>query len=57
MRPIDSTEAIYFVSEVAVSFDFGPTRVTFEEFDEFAKMGWFPCNLARLAEGDTVLDP
>ena len=56
MRPIDSTEAIYFVSEVAVSFDFSPTRVTLEELDEFVKMGWFPRNLARLLEGETVLD-
>ena len=56
MRPIDSTEAIYSVSEVAVSFDFSPTRVTLEELDEFVKMGWFPRNLARLLEGETVLD-
>ena len=57
MRPIDSTEAIYFVSEVAVSFDFSPTRVTLEELDEFVKFGWFSHELARLPNGETILDP
>lgn len=51
MRPIDSTKAIDSMLEVAVSFDFGPMRVTLEELDEFMNMDWFPRNLARLPEG------
>ena len=56
-RPIDSSEAIDSSSDVAVSFEFGPSRVTLKELDEYVKMGWFPRDLARPSKGEVVLDP
>jgi hypothetical protein len=35
-RPIDSSKAIDSATDVAVSFEFGPTRVTLKELDKFA---------------------
>ena len=40
-RPVDSFEATEAALDVAVSFEFGPTRVTLEELDEFMKLSWF----------------
>jgi hypothetical protein len=37
-RPIDSSKAIDSAADVAVSFEFGPTRVTLKELDKF--MNW-----------------
>ena len=56
-RPIDNSEAIDSAADVAVSFEFGPTRVTLKELDEFTKMGWFPSKLARWSEGEVVPNP
>jgi hypothetical protein len=44
-RPVDRSEAIDSSSDVAVSFDFGLSRVTLKQLDEFTKMGWFPHTL------------
>lgn len=41
----------------AVSFEFGPTRVTLEDLDYFAKCGWFSRDLARLPEDEAVPRP
>ena len=57
VRPVDSSEAIDSSSDAAMSFEFGPTRVTLKELDEFVKMGWFPRDLARPSKGEVVLDP
>ena len=40
-RPVDSFEATEAALDVAMSFEFGPTRVTLEELDEFMKLSWF----------------
>lgn len=40
-----------------MSFEFGPAQVTLEDLDEFGKCGWFSWDLARLLEGEVVLDP
>ena len=56
-RPVDSSEATEAASDVAMSFEFGPTRVTLEELDEFMKLSWFSWDLARLPEGEVVPDP
>jgi hypothetical protein len=45
MRPIDSSNTTNAVVDEVVSFEFGPTRVTLEEFDEFARCGWFSQDL------------
>ena len=57
MRPIDSSKAVDSAPKVDMSFEFGPTRVTLEELDEFTKLGLFSWDLARLPEAKTVLDP
>jgi hypothetical protein len=56
-RPVDSFEATDAVADEAMSFEFGPARTTLEDLDEFAKCGWFSRDLARLLEGEVVLDP
>jgi hypothetical protein len=55
-RPVDSFEPTDAVADEAVSFEFGPARATLEDLDEFAKCGWFSRDLARLLEGEVVLD-
>ena len=44
-------------SDAAVSFEFGLSRITLSDLDEFVKAGWFARDLARPSEGDVVLDP
>jgi hypothetical protein len=56
-RPVDRSEAIDSSSDVAVSFDFGLSRVTLKQLDEFTKMGWFPHDLARPSKREVILDP
>ena len=56
-KPVDSSNAIDSTSGAGVSFEFGLSRVTLLELDEFAKVGWFPRDLARPSEGEVVLDP
>jgi hypothetical protein len=40
-----------------VTFDFGVSRITSSDLDEFAKVAWFDRDSARPLEGETVLDP
>jgi hypothetical protein len=40
-----------------VSFDFGVSRITSSDLDEFARAAWFDRDSARLSEGETVSDP
>ena len=57
VKPVDSSEAIDSASDTGVSFEFGLSRVTLIELDEFAKVGWFPRDLARPFLGEVVPDP
>ena len=57
MKHVDSSEVADSASDAAVSFEFGLSRVTLSDLDEFAKVGWFPRDLARLSEGEVVPDP
>lgn len=54
---MDSSKAIVSSSDVAVSFEFGLSRVTLRELDQFAKLSWFPHDLARPLDGKVVPDP
>ena len=56
-KPVDSSKAVDSTSDTGVSFEFGLSRVTSMELDEFAKVGWFPRNLVRPSEGEVVPDP
>lgn len=56
-KHVDSSNAIDSTSGVGVSFEFGLSRVTSLELDEFAKVGWFPYDLARPFLREVVLDP
>jgi hypothetical protein len=56
-RVVDSSKAIDSTSDVAMSFEFGLSRATLKELDEFTKMGWFPRDFARLSEGEVIPDP
>lgn len=56
-KPVDSSKVVDSTSDIGVSFEFGLSRVTSMELDEFAKVGWFPRNLMRLSEGEVVPDP
>lgn len=56
-RPVDRSEAVDSSSNATVSFDFGLSRVTLKQLDEFTKMGWFPHDLARPSEGEVIPDP
>ena len=57
VKPVDSSEAIDSLANVVVSFEFGLSRVTLQELDEFTKLGWFRHELARPSEGEVVPDP
>jgi hypothetical protein len=57
MKPIDSLEVADSASDAAVSFEFGLSRVTSSDLDEFTEAGWFAQDLARPSEGEVVLDP
>ena len=41
-KPVESSEVADSASDAAVSFEFGLSRVTLSDLDEFAKAGWFP---------------
>ena len=56
-RPIDSLEVADSASDATVSFEFGLSRVTSSNLDEFVKAGWFGRDLVRPSEGEVVLDP
>jgi hypothetical protein len=57
MKPIDSLEVADSASDAAVSFEFGLSRVTSSDLDEFTEAGWFAQDLARPSEGEVVPDP
>ena len=40
-RPVDSLAVADSASDVVVSFEFGLSRVTSSDLDEFTKAGWF----------------
>ena len=40
-----------------MSFEFGLSRVTSSDVDDFAKAGWFDRDLARPSDGDAVPNP
>ena len=40
-----------------MSFEFGLSRVTSSDLDDFAKVGWFDRDLVRPSDGDAVPDP
>ena len=56
-RPIDSSEVADSALDATVSFEFGLSRVTSSNLDEFAKAGWFGRDLVRPSEGEVVPDP
>ena len=56
-KPVDSSEVTESASDAAVSFEFGLSRVTLSDLDEFAKAGWFARDLMRPSEGEVVPDP
>ena len=41
MKPVDSSEVADSALDAVVSFEFGVSRVTSSDLDEFAKAGWF----------------
>ena len=57
MKPVDSLEVADSASDAAVSFEFGLSRVTSSDLDEFAKASWFARGLVRPSEGEVVPDP
>jgi hypothetical protein len=46
-KPVDGSDVANSTSDVAVSFEFGLSRVTSSDLDEFVKAGWFARDLAR----------
>jgi len=56
-KPVDSLEVADSGSDAVVSFEFGLSRVTSSDLDEFAKAGWFTRDFARPSEGEVVPDP
>ena len=57
VKPVDSSEVADSVLDVAVSLEFGLSRVTSSDLDKFAMAGWFARDLARPSEGEVVPDP
>jgi hypothetical protein len=57
MKPVDSSEVTDSASDATVSFEFGLSRVTSSNLDDFAKASWFARDLARPSEGEVVPDP
>jgi hypothetical protein len=56
-KPVNSSEVADSASDAVVSFEFGLSRVTLSDLDDFTKAGWFPRDLARPSEGEAVPDP
>ena len=56
-KPVDSLEVADSASDAVVSFEFGLSRVTSSDLDDFVKVGWFARNLARPSEGEVVPNP
>ena len=56
-KPVDSSKVADSASAAAVSFEFGLSRITLSDLDEFVKAGWFARDLARPSEGEVVPDP
>ena len=56
-RPVDSLEVVDSTLDATVSFEFGLSRVTSSDLDEFVKAGWFGWDLVRLPKGEVVPNP
>ena len=56
-KPFDSSKVADSASAAAVSFEFGLSRITLSDLDEFVKAGWFARDLARPSEGEVVPNP
>jgi hypothetical protein len=54
-RPID--DVVDSGSSDGVSFNFGVSRITSSNLDEFTRAAWFDHDSARPSEGETVPDP
>ena len=57
VKPVDSSKVADSVLDIAVSLEFGLSRVTSSDLDKFAMAGWFARDLARPSEGEVVPDP
>lgn len=56
-RLADGADVADFGSDAAMSFEFGLSRVTSSDLDDFVKAAWFMCDAARPCGGETVPDP
>jgi len=56
-KPVDSLEVADSASDAVVSFEFGLSRVTSSDLDDFVKAGWFARDLATPSEGEVVPNP
>lgn len=43
--------------EIPKTFDFGMSSTTSEDLDKYSRLGWFPRNIVRHSEGETVPKP
>ena len=56
VRLVEGSDVADSGSDVMLSFEFGLSRVTSSDLDDYVK-AWFACDSARPSGGETVPDP
>ena len=56
-RPVEGSDVANSGSDVVLSFEFGLSRVTSSDLDDYAMATWFVRDSTRPSGGETIPDP